>query len=68
MLLHIRRRSDVRSNLVEASSVRQCRSSAGWQIHITVKKNKMFTPHLLVVPAGSSMAFPKTDPFFHNVF
>lgn len=31
-------------------------------------KNKMFTPHLLVVPVGSSMAFPKTDPFFHNVF
>ncbi len=33
-----------------------------------VQKNKMFTPHLLVVPAGSSVAFPNEDPFFHNVF
>ena len=28
----------------------------------------MFTPHLLVVPAGSSVEFPNQDPFFHNVF
>jgi plastocyanin len=33
-----------------------------------VQKNKMFTPHLLVVPAGSSVEFPNEDPFFHNVF
>ena len=28
----------------------------------------MFTPHLLVVPAGSSVDFPNEGPFFHNVF
>lgn len=33
-----------------------------------VQKNKMFTPHLLVVPVGSAVAFPNADPFFHNVF
>jgi plastocyanin len=33
-----------------------------------MQKNKMFTPHLLVVPVGSSVAFPNADPFFHNVF
>ena len=33
-----------------------------------VQKDKMFTPHLLVVPAGSSVDFPNQDPFFHNVF
>jgi len=33
-----------------------------------LQKNKMFTPHLLVVPMGSSVAFPNADPFFHNVF
>jgi plastocyanin len=32
------------------------------------QKNKMFTPHLLVVPVGSSVAFPNADPYFHNVF
>ncbi|HEY3990133.1 MAG TPA: hypothetical protein VGM02_12605 [Acidobacteriaceae bacterium] len=33
-----------------------------------LQKNKMFIPHLLVVPVGSSVAFPNADPFFHNVF
>jgi len=33
-----------------------------------VQKNKMFTPHLLVVPMGSQVEFPNQDPFFHNVF
>jgi plastocyanin len=33
-----------------------------------LQKNKMFSPHLLVVPVGSSVAFPNADPFFHNVF
>ena len=32
------------------------------------QKNKTFIPHLLVVPVGSSVAFPNQDPFFHNVF
>jgi plastocyanin len=33
-----------------------------------LQKNKMFMPHLLVVPVGSSVAFPNADPFYHNVF
>jgi hypothetical protein len=33
-----------------------------------VQRNKMFTPHLLVVPTGSQVEFPNRDPFFHNVF
>jgi plastocyanin len=33
-----------------------------------LQKNKMFTPHLLVVPTGSVVLFPNADPFFHNVF
>jgi plastocyanin len=32
------------------------------------QKDKQFTPHLLVVPTGSSVDFPNLDPFFHNVF
>lgn len=32
------------------------------------QKNKAFQPHLLVVPIGSTVAFPNLDPFFHNVF
>ncbi len=33
-----------------------------------VQKNKSFDPHILVVPAGSTVEFPNHDPFFHNVF
>jgi len=33
-----------------------------------VQKDKQFTPHLLVVPVGSSVEFPNLDPFYHNVF
>jgi plastocyanin len=33
-----------------------------------MQKNKMFSPHLLIVPVGSSVSFPNADPFFHNVF
>jgi plastocyanin len=33
-----------------------------------VQKNKVFSPHVLVAQAGSMVAFPNQDPFFHNVF
>jgi len=33
-----------------------------------IQKNKRFTPHLLVVPAGATVEFPNQDPIFHNVF
>jgi len=33
-----------------------------------LQKNRMFTPHLLVIPVGSVVSFPNADPFFHNVF
>jgi plastocyanin len=38
------------------------------QTFTLLQKDKMFSPHLLVVPVGSSVAFPNADPFFHNVF
>ncbi len=33
-----------------------------------LQRNKMFSPHLLVIPVGSVVYFPNKDPFFHNVF
>src|SRR5512146_1066471 len=30
--------------------------------------DKAFAPHVLVVPVGSTVAFPNHDPFDHNVF
>ncbi len=37
--------------------------------HYTLlQKNRMFVPHLQVIPVGSVVQFPNADPFFHNVF
>lgn len=37
--------------------------------HYTLlQKNRMFTPHLQVIPVGGVVQFPNADPFFHNVF
>lgn len=32
------------------------------------QKDEQFVPHVVAVTAGSSVAFPNEDPFFHNVF
>jgi hypothetical protein len=32
------------------------------------QKNRMFLPHLQVIPVGAVVKFPNADPFFHNVF
>jgi plastocyanin len=31
-------------------------------------KHKAFSPHLLVVPVGSTVDFPNNDPIYHNAF
>ena len=47
---------------------------AGVAPHVTpgtftmMQKNKMFTPHIMPVVAGTTIDFPNGDPFFHNVF
>ena len=33
-----------------------------------MQKNRMFTPHLQVIPVGAVVQFPNADPFYHNVF
>lgn len=33
-----------------------------------VQKDKKFTPHILVISAGTSVDFPNLDPIFHNAF
>ena len=40
----------------------------GHDSYVLMQKNRMFTPHILVVPVGSVVLFPNADPFFHNVF
>jgi plastocyanin len=33
-----------------------------------LQKDKMFSPHVLAIPVGSSVEFPNADPIFHNAF
>lgn len=33
-----------------------------------VQKNKTFSPHILALEVGASVAFPNYDPIFHNAF
>ncbi len=33
-----------------------------------LQKNRMFVPHVQVIPVGAVVQFPNADPFFHNVF
>src|SRR5262245_23084905 len=35
---------------------------------IMSQKMEAFTPHVLAIPAGSSVDFPNFDPIFHNAF
>lgn len=37
------------------------------KVSITMK-GKEFRPHIVIVPVGSTVAFPNEDPIFHNVF
>jgi plastocyanin len=32
------------------------------------QKNKTFIPHVLAIPAGTTVDFPNLDPIFHNAF
>jgi hemoglobin len=35
---------------------------------VVEQRNKQFSPHLLAIPPGSTVAFPNYDDFYHNVF
>ena len=46
----------------------QIQAGSSRQRQQLLQRQKTFSPHLLVVPVGSSVEFPNQDPFFHNVF
>ena len=38
------------------------------KFRVIEQRNKMFAPHLIAVPVGSTVAFPNFDTIYHNVF
>ena len=53
--------------LIPANPTEAMAASAKTHVQL-LQKQKTFSPHVLVVPVGSSVDFPNRDPFFHNVF
>ncbi len=42
---------------------------AGTPVRVELdQKNRRFKPEILVIPLGSTVSFPNSDPIFHNVF
>ena len=50
------------------TSPKDRRSSVESPHYKIVQRDKTFVPHLLVVPVGSTVEFPNSDPWLHNVF
>jgi hemoglobin len=38
------------------------------KFRVIEQRNKVFAPHVMAVPVGSTVSFPNFDPIFHNVF
>lgn len=53
---------------VEGVSWKQPRSGPPPRALVMRQANEAFEPHILPILAGSSVEFPNSDPFFHNVF
>lgn len=51
---------------LEPASTRQVRRAPGTFQMFT--RGKMLLPHVLVIPAGSTVEFPNDDPISHNLF
>ena len=54
--------------LVPKYAVQKVRLNTKLPHYRITQRNKIFEPHLLVVPAGSTVDFPNHDPWLHNVF
>jgi plastocyanin len=54
--------------LVPMYTVQKVRLNTELPHYRITQRNKIFEPHLLVVPAGSTVEFPNHDPWLHNVF
>jgi len=64
----LRDRSEVVAWLVPAHTLQTASLNADRPQYRILQHNKMFEPHLLVVPAGSVVEFQNRDPWFHDAF
>ena len=55
------------STIVYAESLDGATPASAGQ-YTMAQREKTFSPHVLAIPRGSTVAFPNTDLIFHNVF
>ena len=67
-LSSVARGKDYSGVVVSLQAVGQPAARAPERHATMVQKNKMFTPHILPVIAGTHIDFPNDDPIFHNAF
>jgi plastocyanin len=64
----VARGKDYSGVVVSLQPVNQPVTGAPQKHAVMLQKNKMFTPHILPVLAGTRIDFPNADPIFHNAF
>src|SRR5271169_762401 len=66
----VRKKLDYSGVVVSLSSLNPIKPIAHLAgIHVKMlQKNKMFSPHILAIAAGTWVDFPNEDPIFHNAF
>ncbi len=63
----VSRGQDYSGVVISLQAVNQSTTAA--DKHVTMlQKNKMFSPHILPVIAGTTVDFPNADPIFHSAF
>ena len=64
----VNKRKDYSGVVVSLTPVNQAAPSPPAKHALMLQKNKVFTPHILPVVAGTTVDFPNSDPIFHNAF
>lgn len=64
----VARGKDYSGVVISLRAIDQAAPAAPAKHSVMLQKNKMFTPHILPVVAGTTIDFPNGDPIFHSAF
>jgi plastocyanin len=64
----VARGKDYSGVVISLRAVNQAAPAAPAKHAVMLQKNKMFTPHIMPVVAGTTIDFPNGDPIFHSAF
>lgn len=67
-IVSVARGKDYSGVVISLRALNQPAPAAPAKHAVMLQKNKMFTPHILPVVAGTTIDFPNGDPIFHSAF